>query len=135
MSTEQEIVATFLERFGAGDYDAAFDLMADDGTWTIPGRSPFAGTQSRDEVKESILGFMALMPDGFGIEPTDWTVEGARVAVEAVGRGQVDNGKTYANQYHFLFQVEGGKIQAVKEYVCTFHAWDVFRDYVDVGQS
>jgi hypothetical protein len=45
--------------------------------------------------------------------------------VEAESYGKMKNGKTYQNQYHFLFIVRDGKIQQVKEYLDTMHAADV----------
>jgi hypothetical protein len=49
--------------------------------------------------------------------PKGITAEGDRVAVEAESYGETASGKIYNNLYHFLFEVRGGKIQAVREYL------------------
>jgi ketosteroid isomerase-like protein len=131
MQKSQQIVAEFFEHFDAARHDAAFDLMAEDGRWITPGKSPFATEEPRDAIRKKIAGFMALMPNGLRLKPVAWTTEGDRVAVEAVSEAKVANGKIYANEYHFVFEVKAGKIQTVKEYTCTFHAWDVFREYLE----
>ena len=38
---------------------------------------------------------------------------------------KMKSGKTYQNRYHFLCEVRGGKIQAVREYLDTMHANEV----------
>jgi ketosteroid isomerase-like protein len=131
MQESKQIVAEFFEHFDAGRHDAALELMAEDGQWIVPGKSPFAGKETRGAYGKKLAGFMALMPNGLRLKPVAWTTEGARVAVEAVSEAKVANGKTYANEYHFVFEVKAGKIQTVKEYTCTFHAWDVFREYLE----
>ena len=40
-----------------------------------------------------------------------WPAEGDRVAVEAESHGELKNGKTYNNTYHFLFVFRDGKIR------------------------
>ena len=65
------------------------------------------------------------MPGGIRLTPKAFTTEGDRVAVETESYAKHVNGKTYQNQYHFLFEVRGGKIRAVREYLDTMHANDV----------
>ena len=47
------------------------------------------------------------------------------MAVEAESRGQHISGKTYNNQYHWLFRFRNGKIVMLKEYMDTQHLADV----------
>lgn len=53
------------------------------------------------------------------------TAEGDRVAIEAVSHGQMTNGKTYNNTYHYLFIFKDGKIRMAKLYNDTQHATEV----------
>ena len=53
------------------------------------------------------------------------TAEGDRVAVEARSSAEHVNGKSYRNEYHFLFVAKNGKLWRVKEYLDTMHANEV----------
>lgn len=124
------LVARFLEKFTANTLDEAFSMIADNGTWIIPGQSPIARRMTKDEFRTQVSGLLDLMPTGFLIRPTAWTIDGDRVAVEAVSEGTVVNGKAYSNQYHLLFEIYGEQIKSVTEYACSFHVLDVFREFL-----
>jgi ketosteroid isomerase-like protein len=47
---------------------------------------------------------------------TGSTVQGERVALEAESEADLVNGRTYRNQYHFLFVIKNGRIHAIREY-------------------
>ena len=55
---------------------------------------------------------------------------GDRVAVEAESHGDLKNGKTYNNTYHFLFVFRDGKICLTKEYNDTAYAAAALEDWV-----
>ena len=38
------------------------------------------------------------------------------------------NGKTYENAYHFLFKLRDGKICNVREYSCSYTAYECLGD-------
>jgi hypothetical protein len=48
------------------------------------------------------------------------------VAVEAEAFGKLTNGKVYHSPLHLLVEIRDGKIQAVREYMDTYHVYDVF---------
>jgi ketosteroid isomerase-like protein len=48
------------------------------------------------------------------------------VAVETESYAELNNGRIYNNDYHFLFIVRDGKIHQVKEYLDTIHTNEVF---------
>ena len=54
--------------------------------------------------------------------------EGDCVAVEAKSYGEMKNGKTYENAYHFLFKLRDGKICNVREYSCSYTAYECLGD-------
>ena len=134
LNDSRALVSAFLDNFSSATLKTALAMMAEDGCWVIPGRSPIARSMTVDEFQGQVGGLLKLMPSGFRIRPTAWTVDGDRVAVEAVSEGNVVNGKRYANEYHLLFQIEDGKIKQVTEYACSFHVLDVFREFLD-GQG
>ena len=52
--------------------------------------------------------------------------EGDKLSLEAESLGHLNNGRTYNQHYHFLIEFRGGKICAVREYLDTQHAYNVW---------
>jgi ketosteroid isomerase-like protein len=52
--------------------------------------------------------------------------EGSSVALEVESRGDLVNGRLYRQQYHMLMEFRDGRIAAVREYLDTQHAHDVW---------
>ena len=130
MSAEdnKKIVVSFFENFSTGKMEQALGMMADNATWSVlgkPDKFALAGTKTKAQFSELVKGIGAAMPKGLRVTPKGITAEGDRVAVEAESYGETANGKVYNNMYHFLVEVRGGKIQAVREYLDTIHAQDV----------
>lgn len=59
------------------------------------------------------------------------TAEDDKVAVESDSHGEMLDGRVYENSYHFLFTFKGGKIREVKEYCCSYTAWDIFGRFLN----
>jgi uncharacterized protein len=130
MSAEdnKKIVLSFFENFSSGKMEQALALMADNATWSVmgkPDKFALAGTKTKAQFAELVKGIGAAMPKGLRVTPKGITAEGDRVALEAESYGETANGKVYNNMYHFLIEVRGGKVQAVREYLDTIHAQDV----------
>ena len=130
MSAEdnKKTVLSFFENLSAGKVDAMLTAMSDSATWTVMGKPEnfaLAGTKTKEQFGELFRGIGAALPKGLRVTPKALTAEGNRVAVEAESYGEHANGKVYNNQYHFLIEVQNGKIQAVREYLDTIHAKDV----------
>jgi ketosteroid isomerase-like protein len=133
MSAEENknVVLSFFENFSAGKVEAALAMLADTATWWVAGNPEqfvLAGTKTKAQFTELLNGIGMAMPKGLRVTPKGLTAEGERVAVEAESYGETATGKIYNNLYHFLFEVRGGKIQAVREYLDTMHAKEVLVD-------
>jgi uncharacterized protein len=126
IETNKQLVREFMERFSAGEMKTALGMMADSATWWVAGSFPLSGTKSKAEFTELLGQIGGAVPEGIRLTPKAFTAEGDRVAVETESSAKHTNGKIYNNQYHFLFEVRDGKIQAVREYLDTMHANDVF---------
>jgi ketosteroid isomerase-like protein len=127
MSAEdsKRIVLGFFENLNAGNAAAALEALGDSATWWIQGNFPLSGTKTKAQFVE-LLGQLGAQIDGaLSLRVKGVTAEGDRVAVEAESFAKMKNGKTYQNRYHFLCEVRGGKIQAVREYLDTMHANEV----------
>lgn len=107
-----DVVLAYMDRISAGDFDGALAMTADD--------VRFQGPQGEKMDKDALRGvFAAVKP--LLINPLDQeivgtTCEGNRVAVESRASSLLANGNTYSNLYHFLFEVEDGRITACREY-------------------
>ena len=122
----KEVVRRFLEDFTAGRIEQVMNAISETGTWWIAGSFPLSGTRDKKGVAELLAGVTESCKGPIRLEPKAWTVEGDRVAVEVESQAELKNGRRYANQYHFLFEVRGGKIERIKEYLDTMHTNEVF---------
>lgn len=124
----KQVVFGFVEALSRGNIDAINAALADDATWWLPGSLPVSGTHRG---KKGIFdGFLAkaaplFQPGSLSIQVQNTIAEGDSVAVEWIARGKTAKGKTYENYYNVVFEVKGGKIQAVREYVDTLYAKEV----------
>lgn len=131
MSTEENkrVVEEFFARFSGGDVAGALGLLAEGATWWIAGRresQPAAGEHGKEEVARILGNMGARLKDGLRMEVRGMVAEGDRVAAEVESRGELENGRVYNNQYHFLLTVRGGRITAVREYLDTQHVFDTW---------
>jgi len=128
MSTEnnKQLVRKVFEAMETGDTDRYLAFATDDYTHTIPGKSAFAGTRTKAQLREMLQGVGMILPNGLKMTIKGMTAEGDRVAVEAESYGETADGKVYNNEYHWLFEVHDGKIKAAREYMCTVHVTEVF---------
>lgn len=120
------LVNRFWSAFSAGRYDEALSMMADDSTWWVAGTTALSGTYTKQAFAELLAGVTAQAPKGLSVTPTAVTAEGNRVAVEAKSYGEFANGRVYQNLYHFLIEISGGKLSAVREYLDTEHVTATF---------
>jgi len=117
------------ERFTASDIDGVMALMTDDATWLIPGKkelSPTAGLYSREKIEKLFRRMLEGLAGGLRMTVVSSMAEGERVALEVTSSGDLKNGRRYRQEYHFLIEFRDGKICAVREYLDTQHAHDVW---------
>ncbi|WP_338452750.1 nuclear transport factor 2 family protein [Niallia oryzisoli] len=124
----KQLIRDFMETFSTGNIDAFMEYMSDSATWwvagTIEGISGEKGMQAFREMNSGIAD--TTKTGAIRLTPLAITAEGNRVAVETESYAELNNGRVYNNIYHFLFVVEEGKIQKVKEYLDTEHTREVF---------
>lgn len=122
------LVAEFMEVFGKGNVEDILSYMSDSATWWVGGTMEgISGTKDKQAFGEMLSGLSSLTKTGaISLTPKGWTCEGDRVAVETESYSELNNGRVYNNEYHFVFEVRDGKIQSVKEYLDTQHTYAVF---------
>jgi ketosteroid isomerase-like protein len=128
MSTagNKSLVTNFWEKFSASQYDAAMELLTDDATWTVMGTTALSGTFSKAEFTNLLGGMGDKAPNGIQVTPNQLTAEDDRVSIEAESYGEISNGKTYKNIYHFMIVCRDGKIAKVRDYLDTEHGTEIF---------
>ena len=87
----------------------------------------FSGTKTKQQYFHVVSAIQKGFPTGFSIVVTSLIAEGNKVAAEAESSGRHVNGRDYNNKYHFLFEIENGKIISVKEYMDTLHLYQLIQ--------
>ncbi|WP_222184943.1 nuclear transport factor 2 family protein [Geminicoccus harenae] len=89
-----------------------FELLAEDATWTIAGRSAAAGSYAGKEafLREVIRPFNARMEVGLKPAIHDLYAEGDTVIVLFDAEGTARDGRTYANSYAWFLDMRDGLI-------------------------
>jgi ketosteroid isomerase-like protein len=125
----KQIAAELFVRFNASDITGVLSLMADDATWRVPGKpelSPAAGVYDKERLGRLFQRMLARLEHGLKMTVLGMVADGDRVAIEVESSGDLRNGRQYRQQYHFLIEFRDGKIAAVREYLDTQHAFDVW---------
>jgi uncharacterized protein len=130
MTAEQnaEFVRKTWQDLIGGQVEAALANMSDDVSWLIPGNVPEGSMRcgwpvsglkrGKDEVRKFVLGIGQAFPLGLQTEIRKTYVAGDAVIVELTNRGKAFNGNDYENEFYcFVFELEGGKIRRIREYV------------------
>jgi ketosteroid isomerase-like protein len=127
----KQLVLDFWRFFSLGDTDGVAGLMTDDATFTVigrPGGFEGIGEKSRQDLIDTMGWIKEVMPNGLVYSIKGMIAEGNMVAAEGESYGLTTTGKAYRGIYHFLFEIEDGKIKAVREYLETMHAQQVLID-------
>lgn len=124
---KKSLVTSTWTSFGKGDIKAAFANMSDNVSWLIPGNTPGVSgvKRGKDEILKFMSGVGQLFPEGLKSEINKTHCDGDTVILELTNRGKVSNGKTYENEYCFVFELEGGMIRRIREYVDTQKAKEI----------
>ena len=110
-SQNKAIVQASFEAWKAGT-GSPYDLLSDDATWTIVGRSLASKTYGNREefMSEVIRPFNARM--SVGLKPTirNLYADGDTVIVFFDTKGTARDGKPYANTYAWFLELRSGKV-------------------------
>lgn len=128
-AANKELIAEFMNVFSSGEADRILSYLDDGATWWVAGTiDGISGTKDKADFGQMLSGLAATTTTGaIRLTPLAWTAEGDRVAVETESYAELKNGRVYSNLYHFLFEVRGGKILSVKEFLDTEHTRAVFQ--------
>jgi ketosteroid isomerase-like protein len=139
MDSKQTVLALY-GAYAAGAAEQIDALLHDDVVWTAPagnatqvalglGRAEDAGPPrgANDLDRDAIVAFMAYNFARFfgGVDNNFRTIvaEGDVVVVEHRLSAVLPNGRTYLNDYCFVYQVRDGKVWRIREYMDTRGGW------------
>jgi uncharacterized protein len=128
--SNREVATELFTRFSASDIAGAVALMTEDVTWRVPGSpelSTVAGIYDKARLKRLWRRMLSQLDErGMKMTVTGMLAEGDRLAMEVRSSGDLRNGRKYRQRYHFLMVFRDGKIEAVREYHDTHHAYEVW---------
>jgi uncharacterized protein len=123
----KELVRKYLSHQMKFEIDEAFEYVAPDATWWMPGHLPFSGTYTREKILEVFTSARQRFDGIPDMQIVSMTAEDDRVAVEIEGHGRMRTGREYSNTYHMLFRVRDGKIASCKNYQDIHHIWELMQ--------
>ncbi len=104
------------------DLPALFDLIHEEGSWSVPFRSDrfaFGGFRDKAGIMELLTSFLGSF-ESFSFTVDNATAEADRVVVEARSEGVGPCSARYRNNYLLIFFVRDGKLHTVREYFDPF---------------
>lgn len=118
-------VTQFLDDLSHGRVEAAIAAYAEDGSVETMGETLISGVTEYPGIPAAIRGILDVFPEGISFTIKSMVAEGEKVAVEASSQGEHVSGKTYSNDYHFLFEFRDGKLLRLREYMDTERVTEV----------
>ena len=125
----KQLVLAFCKHFGTSNADGLIEGMTADATWWVNGKPhlfPSAGTMTKAEAASMFRNMLSAYVDGLDMTVVNMIGEGDSVAAEARSHGITKSGRTYQNEYFFLFRFRDGKIASVREYTDLMHVRETF---------
>jgi len=125
----KETAAELFALFTRSDIPGVLALMTDDVVWRIAGKpelSPAAGDYGKERIGRLFNRMLSQLEAGLKMTVLGSIAEGESVAVEVESSGDLKNGRRYRQQYHFLLAFRDDRISAVREYLDTQHAFEVW---------
>ncbi|WP_439566799.1 nuclear transport factor 2 family protein [Sphingopyxis sp.] len=123
--TSKEAAIAVWRAFGSGDADRIRAVLADDVEWCAPPENATAvalGVTHHMVGPDAIIGFIRddyrrLFPGGMQVDPISVTAEGERVIFEQRQSATLANGRAYALDYVFVFEMAGPRVRRIREYM------------------
>ena len=117
----KRFISNMFIELSKGNTEAFLGGIADDVRYTIIGTTKYSGTfNGKQELINKLLGpLTAQLEGGIAVTPDNLIADGDYVAMQAHGKAQSKNGRSYDNTYCHVFRIANGKVQEVTEYLDT----------------
>ena len=121
VAENKKLVQSFYEAGNRGDFDACFDLISDDITWTNIGSTSLSGTyRGKEELMEKLLGpLFGQLKAGISSSIDNLLGEADYVVALTSGTAETKDGRPYNNKYCQVIRIRNGKFAEVTEYFDT----------------
>jgi len=118
VAENKKIVESFYEAGNRGDFDACFDLISNDITWTNIGSTKLSGTyRGKAELMDKLLGpLFGQLKTGISSSIDNLLGEADYVVALTSGVTETTDGRPYNNQYCQIIRIRDGKLVEVTEY-------------------
>jgi ketosteroid isomerase-like protein len=125
-AANQQLVLDYLDAMRRGDHARAFEAFAEDATWTTAPSMPWPGHfRGRRSIFDDYFavdkGLFTTGMSSYDLETRNVVAAGGCVVVEMRHRAEGLNGRRYETDHCVVFDVRGGRIQAVREYIDSLY--------------
>ena len=119
-------VLDYLDAMRRGDHARAFEAFAEDATWTTAPSLPWPGHfRGRKQIFEGYFavdkGLFTTGMSRYELETRNVVAAGDCVVVEMRHRAEGLNGRRYETDHCLVFELAGGRIAAVREYIDSLY--------------
>jgi uncharacterized protein len=117
----KRLISNMFIELSKGNAEAFLGSIADDVRYTIIGTTKYSGTfNGKQELINKLLAPLTAQLEGsIAVTPDNLIADGDYVAMQARGKAQSKNGRSYDNTYCHVFRIANGKVQEVTEYLDT----------------
>ena len=117
----RQLIQRAFEEMATGNSRLFVELLADDATWTVKGRTPWSRTyRGKASILTDLLGQLrARLADRYRATAERVLADGDYVVVQAIGQATTKAGTPYDNEYCFVYRMQDGLIKEVTEYLDT----------------
>jgi ketosteroid isomerase-like protein len=125
-AANQKLILDYLDAIRRGDRPRAWQAFAEDATWSTPPSLPWPGFyRGRKAIFDEYFavdnGLFASGVSSYDLEILGTVAAGDHVVVEMRHRAEGLNGRRYETDHCLVFEVRGGQIQAVREYIDSLY--------------
>ena len=125
VAENRQLVRDWLSALDEGDADRVCSFYSPELEYFVIGDWPLAGTFGRDYMEANARDVFKVFPEGLRFSEERIVAEGDWVVLEMKSSGRHVSGRTYENHYTYWFEIAGGKIRQLREWLDTKHANDV----------
>jgi len=121
-AANKQLVLDTLAALAAGDYARMLDNLTEDVSFYVIGSTRYSGLfTGRQALLEKVLQPMGAQRDenGFSEQILNIVAEGDIVVTESRGHKTTTSGKSYSNEYAFIYRLRDGKIAEWRCYLDT----------------
>ena len=128
-NADEQLVLDFFEVLSSGDLEKLRGFYHEDSVWEpkvkdIAGAGRHIGMDIIDTFLAPVRGMFE--PGDPKIHVHNMFSRDGRVCVESNSTGRTKDGKVYDNDYCWVFEVSGGKIDAMREYMDSHYTAKLF---------